>query len=118
MAKTVEQKIADAVGEERLRVHDFLMKKGLHKAAAELIKELDRLHLVEMGDRKGAIETARIRTLTLSNARPPRQPKVGDRKTVRGVEYVRVQVHMNGDGVVPRGRPRFAWVVAGSEVLK
>jgi hypothetical protein len=48
--------------------------------------------------------------LTFDSGKKRRKPQEGDRKTVRGVEYVRRAVYDRGARVVSDGRPVFQWV--------
>lgn len=59
----------------------------------------------------------RIDSMTVHFRRgsPPRRPKAGDEKMIRGVLHVRQQEMHRGMSVVSNGRPVWEWVVWGSE---
>lgn len=45
-----------------------------------------------------------------STAKPRKKPKAGDRKTVKGVEYVRRQEMVDGTYCILNGRPVWIWI--------
>lgn len=53
--------------------------------------------------------------LTFRRGSPPRRPKAGDEKMIRGVLHVRQQEMHQGMSVVSNGRPVWEWVVWDSE---
>lgn len=59
----------------------------------------------------------RIDSMTVQFRRgsPPRRPKAGDEKMIRGVLHVRQQEMYSGMHVVSNGKPVWEWVVRGSE---
>lgn len=48
--------------------------------------------------------------ITYTTSKPRRKPREGDRKTVKGKEFVRRQCRINGSYQVQDGRPVFEWV--------
>jgi hypothetical protein len=51
-----------------------------------------------------------VHSMKISSQKPRRKPKEGDRKTVKGVDYIRQQVLTRDGYHVRNGRPVFEWV--------
>ena len=54
-------------------------------------------------------------TYTMRRGSPPRRPKAGDEKMIRGVLHVRQQVKHGKASVVSNGRPVWEWVEWGGD---
>lgn len=53
---------------------------------------------------------ARVDKMVISYRPKRKKPQAGDRKTVKGVEYVRQQARRAGCYLVRDGRPVYEWV--------
>lgn len=92
--------------------------------APELVEEQTLENLYAFGDRLRALYAKTCKkestvsmkprvdkmTITCSTKKPYRRPEPGDRKTVKGVEYVRQRETIGGMGVVRNGKPAYEWV--------
>lgn len=57
-----------------------------------------------------------ITSMRFSSAKPRKQPRAGDEKTLKnGTVMIRQQVHTRFGWQVSNGRPVYEWVVKGSE---